>query len=229
MSDGSADRRRWWLTGLAVLIAGGIAAGTLLEPDPASPGGTGDHGSKAVPDAALPSGTAAVGEYVFPVAGKVSYARTHHDYPASDVIAPCGSTVRAVHAGTVLEVSRTDGYDAKTDDGAKRGGRFVSVLGDDGVRYYGSHLRTVAAEMKPGVRVHAGQSLGTVGDSGRAGVCHLHFGISPPCAGRDDWWIRRGTVWPWSYLDSWRNRGAASPAGAVAAWVKAHGCPDAPA
>src|SRR5215467_13699595 len=29
--------------------------------------------------------------FVFPVVGHYSYARVHHDYPATDIIAPCGS------------------------------------------------------------------------------------------------------------------------------------------
>jgi murein DD-endopeptidase MepM/ murein hydrolase activator NlpD len=166
--------------------------------------------------------------YVYPVAGRTSYGRTHSGYRATDIFAPCGATVRAVVDGEVLEVSRVDRYDPAHDDGAERGGLFVSLLGDDGVRYYGSHLRTVRAGIEAGVRVRAGQALGVVGDTGRASACHLHFGVSPPCARTGDWWVRRGVVWPWSYLDSWRAGGRASPVRAVAAWRSANGCPTSP-
>ena len=172
-----------------------------------------------------PSGGA---RYVFPVAGRTSYGRTHHDYPATDIFAPCGTTVRAATDGVVLEVSRVDRYDANNDDGSERGGLFVSILGDDGVRYYGSHLRSVRTGIDTGVRVRRGQPVGAVGDTGRASACHLHFGVSPPCARTGDWWVRRGVVWPYSYLDSWRAGGHASPVRAVSSWRAAHGCPGRP-
>jgi peptidoglycan LD-endopeptidase LytH len=168
-------------------------------------------------------------KYVFPVGGKpFSYARTHHDYPATDVIAPCGLPVRAATSGVVLEVSRVDKWSAKTNLGADRGGLSVSILGDDGVRYYGSHLSVIGSGIGPGVRVSAGQQLGKVGDTGDASACHLHFGISPPCARTGDWWTRRGTVWPYTYLDAWRAGTMRSPKSAVAAWKADHGCPSAP-
>lgn len=172
--------------------------------------------------------TPVVSRYVFPVDGKASYARKHHDYPASDIISPCGSPVVAVTDGVVLEVSREDTYNAKADDGALRGGLFISLLGDDGVRYYGSHLREVLPGVEANVRVVAGQKLGEVGDTGDAGACHLHFGISPVCARTADWWTRRGTIWPWSYLDSWRAGQPKSPVAEISEWTQKNGCPPAP-
>jgi murein DD-endopeptidase MepM/ murein hydrolase activator NlpD len=167
--------------------------------------------------------------YVFPVAGQeISYARIHHDYPATDVLAPCGTPVRAVTDGVILEVSRVDSFDKNNKEnspGSLRGGRFVSMLGDDGVRYYGSHLTTVVNGVEARVRVRAGQQIGTVGKTGDASACHLHFGISPPCARTADWWTRRGVVWPWSYLDAWRAGKLRSPVAEVAAWQGRHGCP----
>jgi murein DD-endopeptidase MepM/ murein hydrolase activator NlpD len=163
--------------------------------------------------------------YVFPVAGHVEYAREHHDYPATDILASCGSPVRAVTTGVVLEVIRVDRYDPRVNDGATRGGLAVSMLGADGVRYYGSHLSRIEPGIVPGRRVTAGQRLGSVGETGDASACHLHFGISPACTRRADWWIRRGVLWPWPYLDSWRSGGHSSPRAAVDAWQSAHGCP----
>jgi murein DD-endopeptidase MepM/ murein hydrolase activator NlpD len=161
---------------------------------------------------------------VFPVRGKVSYARTHHDYPATDLMAPCGATVVAVTNGVVLEVNRIDTYDRRVNAGATRGGLSVSILGDDGVRYYGSHYSAIGPGINPQARVTAGQPIARVGDTGDASACHVHFGISPPCARMGDWWIRRGVIWPWPYLDSWRSGGAKSPADAVAAWHARNGC-----
>jgi len=170
---------------------------------------------------ALPTaGVATATRYEFPVrcTGHVSYGHVHHDYPATDIFAPVGCTFVAPIAGTVDEVSATDRWNSRTNRGADRGGRSVSIVGADGVRYYGSHLSAVAAGIRPGVTVTAGQPLGTVGRSGdaRGGPSHVHFGISWPTApGR--WWIRRGEVYPWPYLDAWRAHRDRSPAAAVAA------------
>ena len=169
--------------------------------------------------------------YVFPVkAAKASFGRTHSEYPASDIFAACGSPVLATTDGVVLEVSLVDRYDAKTNPApADRGGLSVSLLGDDGVRYYGSHLSSVAGGVRAGVRVSAGQRIGSVGSTGRAsGVCHLHFGISPPCQRTADWWIRRGVVWPARYLEAWRAGKALSAVAAVTSWRRANGCPASP-
>ncbi|WP_229070046.1 M23 family metallopeptidase [Actinoplanes sp. DH11] len=165
-------------------------------------------------------------KYVFPVkASKVSVPKTHSGYPATDIFAACGKKFRATTSGVVLEVSRKDKYVKGKPDGPNNGGKFVSILGDDGVRYYGSHLSTVQAGIKKGVRVKAGQTLGRVGKTGNASnVCHVHYGISPPCKKTGDWKVRRGVVWPAKYLTSWRKGGQKSPAAAVKAWKKKHNC-----
>jgi peptidoglycan LD-endopeptidase LytH len=156
--------------------------------------------------------------YVFPVRHcHVSYSHYHHDYPATDILAKRGCRVVAVIAGTVDEVSRHDRWDPSTNKGSQRGGRFVSIVGVDGVRYYGSHLSHVAKGIHRGVHVHAGQAIGRVGSSGdaRGLATHLHFGVSWPTR-RGVWWVRRGEVYPWPYLDSWRSGGHKSPKRAVA-------------
>jgi peptidoglycan LD-endopeptidase LytH len=168
--------------------------------------------------------------YVFPVRGRTSYARAHHDYPATDIFAACRTRVVAPVRGVVLEVSRRDRYRPSRDNPALRGGRSWSIRGDDGVRYYGSHLRSVAERTRPGERVRAGAVLGRVGQSGNAqGTgCHLHFGISPVCAGTGDWWTRRGTVRPYRFLQAWQDGRDRSPARAVRRWRAEHGCPPRP-
>jgi murein DD-endopeptidase MepM/ murein hydrolase activator NlpD len=163
------------------------------------------------------------------VRGKASYGRDHHDYPATDIMAACGAVVVSVVNGVVLEVNRVDTYEPTVDAGSTRGGLSVSILGDDGVRYYGSHLSVINPGIRAGGRMTAGQPLGKVGATGHASACHLHFGISPPCAKTGDWWVRRGVIWPWPYLDSWRSGGARSPVDAVAAWRARNGCPTKPA
>jgi murein DD-endopeptidase MepM/ murein hydrolase activator NlpD len=157
--------------------------------------------------------------YRFPVAGcRARYGREHHDYPAADMFADRGCAFVAPVAGRVDEVTRGDRWSPASDRGADRGGRSVSLVGADGVRYYGSHLEAVAPGIAPGVRVAAGQLLGRIGDSGsaRGTGTHLHFGISWPTR-PGIWWVRRGMVPPARYLDSWRDGGDLSPARAVRA------------
>jgi murein DD-endopeptidase MepM/ murein hydrolase activator NlpD len=230
-------RAPWVLAGLAIVVTGLVVAGTVVErrdltaagaPSPtwasSAPGG-GPSAVHAPAPAQPTTPPTRPRHYVFPVGGNVTYEHTHHDYPATDIIAACGSTVRATTDGVILEINRVDRWNPATDLGPERGGLSVSLLGDDGVRYYGSHMRMIGRNIVPGVRVKAGQTLGEVGMTGDAAVCHLHYGISPLCGRTRDWWIRRGEVWPWTFLDSWRKGGQLSPVAAVASWHKAHGCP----
>ena len=187
---------------------------------PPSPSATAAPTTKPAPTAKAKRAT-----YAFPVIGHNSYAHTHHDYPATDIITNCGNRVVAVTTGTILVVTRVDRWTPSQNLGATRGGLSVSLLGDDGVRYYGSHLSAINPGINPGARVTTGQTLGRVGRTGDAGACHLHFGISPPCAKVGDWWIQRGTIYPWPYLDAWRKGQPKSAVAAVAAWHAKHGCP----
>jgi murein DD-endopeptidase MepM/ murein hydrolase activator NlpD len=151
--------------------------------------------------------------YVFPVAGcEVNYARAHHDYAATDILAKAGCKFVAPINGVVDEVNRTDLWSGKTNLGIDRGGLYVSIIGEDGVRYYGSHLRTIPASIQPGVAVKAGRLLGAIGATGsaRGTAPHLHFGISWPTP-PDTWWVRRGEVLPWKYLDAWKAGKDLSP------------------
>jgi murein DD-endopeptidase MepM/ murein hydrolase activator NlpD len=166
----------------------------------------------------LPSAQAAP-VYVFPVANcEVNYARAHHDYPATDILAKVGCRFVAPTNGVVDEVNRIDRWSGKTNLGIDRGGLSVSIIGDDGVRYYGSHLRSIPVSIEPGVVVKAGRLLGTIGTTGsaRGTAPHLHFGISWPTP-EGTWWVRRGAVLPWKYLDAWKSGKDLSPVKAVAA------------
>jgi murein DD-endopeptidase MepM/ murein hydrolase activator NlpD len=110
-------------------------------------------------------------EAVFPVPGKVGYGdfaarfgggRDHH---GQDVFADCGTPLVAAAAGRVR--------DAKFHGSA---GHYVVVHTDDGRDHFYAHLRLPAA-VQPGEKVQAGQRLGSVGDSGNAWDCHLHFEV----------------------------------------------------
>lgn len=171
--------------------AGSVVATTTVAPSTTAPTTT------AVP---VPA------EHVFPLRplSACDYTDGHHDYPANDIFCPIGTEVVAVTDGVVDFVTRTDEWDPAVGDPALRGGLSVAIVGDDGVRYYGSHLSVVDPGVRVGDRVVAGQRLGRSGDSGNAAGTdpHLHFGISRPTT-PDDWMVRRGEVNPFPYLQAW--------------------------
>jgi len=159
--------------------------------------------------------------FIFPVADcAVNYARAHHDYAATDILAKKGCKFVSPVNGVIDEVNRVDNWSGKTNLGIDRGGLYVSIIGDDGVRYYGSHLSTVVASIQPGVVVKAGRVLGKIGSTGsaRGTAPHLHFGISWPTPTQPNvWWVRRGVVLPFKYLDAWKVGKDLSPVKEVAA------------
>ncbi len=150
--------------------------------------------------------------YNFPIAGcTVKYSKYHHDYPATDIDAKKGCAFVAPIAGVIDEVNIVDKWSGKTNLGADRGGLSISIIGDDGNRYYGSHLSKIEANIVPGYKVATGEKLGEIGSSGSAKGTkpHLHFGISYP-TDKGVWWIRRGVglekgkTSPWKYLQAWQ-------------------------
>ena len=161
--------------------------------------------------------------YTFPVAGcTVKYAHTHHDYPATDIQAKKGCAFVSPVAGVVDEIVLVDKWSGKTNKGADRGGLSVSIIGDDGIRYYGSHLSKIEANVIPGLRVASGDKLGEVGATGSAkGTSpHLHFGISYPTE-KGVWWVKRGVLYPWKYLDAWKIGNDLKPVVKVPATIPA--------
>jgi murein DD-endopeptidase MepM/ murein hydrolase activator NlpD len=144
---------------------------------------------------------------------RVNYGPSHHDYPATDIFCPVGSRFVAPTAGVIDYISTVDLWDPASDDPALRGGLSLALVGDDGVRYYGSHLSALAEGIVPGVRVAAGQLLGLTGKSGnaRSTPAHLHFGISHPTT-PDDWQVRRGEISPYRYLRAWQRGESLAPA-----------------
>jgi murein DD-endopeptidase MepM/ murein hydrolase activator NlpD len=155
--------------------------------------------------------------YVFPVANcTAKYGKYHHDYPATDIQAKKGCAFVAPIAGVVDEVISKDIWSGKTNKGEDRGGLSVSIIGTDGVRYYGSHLSVIETGIATGVAVVAGQKLGAVGATGsaRGTAPHLHFGISWPTE-KGIWWVRRGVLYPWKFLDAWKVGKDLSPANSI--------------
>jgi len=160
--------------------------------------------------AETPNETAIPYIYFFPIQPPVlaSFAEglASHGYPATDIFAPEGTKFVAVIGGVVDFVSSQDSWNPQTDDPAVRGGLSVAIIGDDGMRYYGSHLSKIQPGIRPGVRVAGGQVLGYIGHTGdaRNTDSHLHFGISYPSY-PEDWKARRGQVDPYAYLFAWRS------------------------
>ncbi|MEV8511947.1 M23 family metallopeptidase [Dactylosporangium sp. NPDC051484] len=223
---------------LAVLGAGGCGdpapAGTpppVAQQSQGRQAGNGDppasrdpgNGAGASATSGAPGGGTT--KHAFPLQGKGSYSRDHHDYPASDIIANCGLNALSPVDGTVLEVARVDTWNARVNDGATRGGLSVSILGTDGARYYMSHFSSINNGIEAGAKVVAGQPVAKVGRTGDASACHIHFGLSPACQKTGDWWTRRGVIWSWSYLDAWKAGEEKSPVAELEAWQQQHGCP----
>jgi Peptidase family M23 len=140
--------------------------------------------------------------YVFPVYGSASYGDTfgapRGDVPGGwhhgdDIFAPLGAPVLAVADGTVFSVGPE-----------KVGGNRLWLQDDAGNQYYYAHLSAYSPLAHNGSRVHAGDVLGFVGNTGDAtgGAYHLHFEVHPVALlflGYD------GAVDPTPYLDAWRR------------------------
>ncbi|MHB1090746.1 MAG: M23 family metallopeptidase [Ilumatobacteraceae bacterium] len=149
-------------------------------------------------------------KYIFPFSRvPVAYVRDHLNYPATDVEG-CYAKVLAPTAGIIAHARRKDTWVKEIDDPGTRGGLTITLVGDDTVRYFFSHLGRVKVSI--GQRVQPGDWIGVVGSSGNARItrCHTHFGMSRICplAEID---LLQGELWPWRYLDAWRQGIQLSP------------------
>ena len=125
-----------------------------------------------VPTSAPAPGRVVAG-HVFPVRGPHTYgssvarfgaARPDHVHQGQDVLAACGTPLVATHAGTV----RWKAFESDA-------GNYLVIAGDGtGMDYVYMHL-SAPASVEKGAVVAAGQVVGTVGQTGRASGCHLHF------------------------------------------------------
>ncbi len=142
-------------------------------------------------------------QYVFPVqpVDKKSFSQGGHGYLAIDIFGKRGMSYVAPVSGVVEDIQKTDEWDVKTNDLETKGGRWVSFIGDDGFRYYGSHLESVSELIYVGQHIKAGEFLGKLGDSGnaRGTPVHLHFGVSCACSPYS-WKTRRGEIEPYLFL-----------------------------
>jgi murein DD-endopeptidase MepM/ murein hydrolase activator NlpD len=133
----------------------------------AQSGGTGAPGGTAPPPSALPPPSGAM---VFPVAGPHTFgdgigaARGNRAHQGQDIMAACGTPLVAISRAKVKWV-RYHGA----------AGNYVVIrnkkLKQD---YVYAHLAT-RAPVRKGQVVQPGQQIGTVGRTGNASTCHLHF------------------------------------------------------
>ena len=133
--------------------------------------------------------------------------------------------VLAPTAGIVTQRHVRDKWVKEVDAPGTRGGKTVTIVGDDNVRYFFSHLGRV--KVRVGQRVAPGDWIGVMGSSGNARVtrCHTHFGISRICPLAEAY-LLRGEIWPQQYLDAWQEGKQLSPRREVAKNAKSdpQGC-----
>lgn len=102
-------------------------------------------------------------------------SRGHH---AIDIMAPRGTPVLAASPGTIEKLF---------ESGA--GGHTVYVRVDPATVHYYAHLDSYAPDLREGIAVAQGQTLGAVGSTGDASAeaPHLHFEVKRMGAG-EKWW-----------------------------------------
>jgi murein DD-endopeptidase MepM/ murein hydrolase activator NlpD len=111
--------------------------------------------------------------YMFPVgdphnfggaSARFGAGRSGHAHQGQDVFASCGTPMYAAHPGNV-KVRAYQGSGA---------GHYIVIDGLDGTDTIYMHM-TTASWAQVGTLLYAGQQIGTVGQSGNASGCHLHF------------------------------------------------------
>jgi murein DD-endopeptidase MepM/ murein hydrolase activator NlpD len=178
-------RTFWIILGLIVIVVGGFASMVSF-------GGEGARriawrkSSAPIETAAAPATT---GMLAVPVAGVARKAiidswndargggmRGHH---GTDIMAPRGTPVVAAAPGRIEKLFQSG-----------LGGITLYVRSPDRRwTYYYAHLAGYAADIREGMAVKVGDTLGYVGDTGDAGASnyHLHFGLTRMQPG-ERWW-----------------------------------------
>jgi murein DD-endopeptidase MepM/ murein hydrolase activator NlpD len=151
------------------LSTDGATSGVSAAAGSVAGGRTGGGGAGTNPRA---TGFGYIDAIICPVVGPSAYGDTWgaprsggRRHQGVDMITPTGTPLQAVVSGTVTHRNQL------------LGGITLSLIGDNGNRYYYGHLS--AYEGVEG-RVEQGQVIGYVGDTGNAvGIPHLHFEIHP--------------------------------------------------
>jgi LysM repeat protein len=105
------------------------------------------------------------GYFICPVAGGCRITQGLHWYNAVDFSnGKCGEPILAAAGGTVLKA----GWQ-------RTAGNYVKILHPNGVVTMYGHLQTIL--VSSGEQVSQGQIVGTMGATGKATGCHLHFDV----------------------------------------------------
>lgn len=123
--------------------------------------------------------------------------RSHHDYPASDLMVPEGTPVYAAHPGTIANL-----YQPCPDCKCGYG---VTITGLDDHRYTYCHGQALAPQLEVGADVAVGEPLMRSGNTGNSTAPHLHFQIRNPTG---------DLVCPQPLLEAWWTSTALTPTAA---------------
>jgi murein DD-endopeptidase MepM/ murein hydrolase activator NlpD len=136
-------------------------------------------------------------DHIFPIRGKHDFGgseadfgsgRAGHSHQGHDVFAECGTPMVAARGGRV----QFEQYHAAA-------GNYVVIDGaGTDVDYVYMHLAEPSA-FRPGDRVYTGQRIGSVGETGNARGCHLHFELW----GAPGWYDGGKPFDPLASLEAW--------------------------
>ena len=171
--------------------AGGAdaAPGAVVEP-----GGPDDSGPNAViiPPAdgyVWPLSRARITTYFAPAASGSMMLNGQPIHNGIDIARPCGTPIKAAHAGTVIYAGRRADpylgfsasiqpyYDELTRRKLTDRSLPVMVIIDDGNGLIGVYVHLREATVTAGQSVRAGETIGLEGRTGNATGCHLHYSL----------------------------------------------------
>ena len=121
----------------------------------------------------------------YPVSSEYGLERGTRNHNGIDFATPLGTPLKAVCAGTIRAVRRTDqeisdGLAAprgSIENSNARAGRFVEIRRSDGVTARYLHMNKIENNLQTGDTVEAGAKIGETGDTGSPGSFHLHFEV----------------------------------------------------
>ena len=157
-------------------------AGNTLTPRQYQSRWMGVYDTKAATGTVVCGPVLAGGEWSLPVdrsfidANPAALSAPHHDYPAWDFGVPVGTTIYAIHAGTVDRISNWSGncYGHR-DSCVDLCGTGLTIQDTDGVRWIYCHASRLTVSL--GDQVVAGQPIMLSGNTGHSSGPHLHLGI----------------------------------------------------
>jgi len=136
-------------------------------------------------------------DHIFPVRGRHDYGgagarfgagRAGHSHQGQDVFAACGVPMVAARGGRV----QYSGYHSAA-------GNYLVIDGAGTELDYAYMHLAEPSPFRAGDRVYTGQRIGSVGETGNAQGCHLHFELW----GRPGWYEGGRPFDPLSSLESW--------------------------